>query len=58
MKYAMTFEHDIKPSVTIRGESTYTDIDRIMRQALRVAEKAHPHYPWSSLVLVIEKPRK
>jgi hypothetical protein len=58
MKYAVTFEHDIKPPVTVRGESTKDDVDVVIRTAMRAAEKANPRYQWTSLCLVLEKPIK
>ena len=56
LSYALTFEHDLKPPETVRGDSLTDDADLALKRALRAAEKAFPKYRWSSLVVVLEKP--
>ena len=58
MFYSVTFEHDTKAPVTVRGEIDTQDVDIAMRRAIRALERAYPRAPWSSFVLVLEKPRQ
>ena len=57
MTYALTFEHDTKPTFTIRGSLTGTDPEMALRKALRIAEggkQGKPPRGWTSLCLVVE----
>jgi hypothetical protein len=55
LTYSITFEHDTKPTQTVRGDALTNDPHLALRRALNAIEQAHPRYKWRSLVVVLEK---
>ena len=57
MRYALTLEHDTKPTITVRGATEDPSESKALNKALREAERVSPMFPWTSLCFVVEKPR-
>ena len=57
MTYALTLEHDTKPTVTVRGGTDDPSETKALNKALRAAERAYPRFVWSSLCFVLVNPK-
>jgi len=57
MKYALTLEHDTKPTITVRGATEDLSEATALNKALREAERLYPRFAWTSFCFVVEKPR-
>lgn len=53
VKYAVTFEFDMRPPVTYRGITTGGQASTCMARAVRLAAKALRPIGWSSVVCVL-----
>lgn len=53
VKYAVSFEFDIKPPVTARGTVSGGSASACVARATRAAVKANPGLRWTSLVCVL-----
>ena len=58
IKYAITYEFDIKAPLTVRGAYAGNDEDLAVRRAMTSIRKAYPRAKWDSLCLTLEKPRQ
>lgn len=57
LTYAVTFENDTGLPETVRGTVTGSNEGTCVRRALQDAKKQVKHFHWSSIVVVVEKPR-
>jgi hypothetical protein len=55
LQYSITFEHDLKPQETVRGDAQTEDPHLALKRALNACERAYPRSKWRSLVVVLEK---
>jgi hypothetical protein len=54
-RYAVTFEFETKPPLTLRGEVSASGMPTLVARAARTAMRAASRQTWSSVVLVIER---
>jgi hypothetical protein len=54
-KYAVTFESDTKPPVTVRGEVEATSLPKLAWRAIKDARENAPKIGWSSLCIILDR---
>lgn len=55
LRYSVSFESDIKPVLTARGEIIANKPRSGVYRAVEAARKQYPNAHWRSLVVVLEK---
>jgi len=54
-KYAVTFESDTKPPVTVRGEVESTSLPKLAWRSIKDAREKAPKIGWSSLCIILDR---
>ena len=54
-KYAVTFESDTRPPVTVRGEVESISLPKLAWRAIKDAREKAPKIGWSSISILLDR---
>ena len=55
IRYAITYEFEVDPPETLRGEIDFLNEGHAARTAVKLARLAFPRRKWSSLVILLDR---